>query len=124
MRRTSRASCSVRSWRGAHVLGDCELHQLLGQQPYAVAQKSASSTPALRSTLASANLNSSAIGCGSSHRGSRNRDENHPVAVRVNGPDFYTVLGSAPSEASSIQEVQFLPPPRPSQPAAIESCVV
>ena len=36
----------------------------------------------------------SAIGFGSFHLD--NRDENHPMAVRVNSRDFYTALGTLP----------------------------
>jgi hypothetical protein len=59
-------------------------------------RKSACSTPALRSTSGSAILSSSANRFGSSHQDLDNRDENHPMAVRVNSRDFYTALGTLP----------------------------
>jgi hypothetical protein len=60
----------------------------------------------LRSTSASAILSSSAIGFGSSHQDLDNRDENHPMAVRVNSPDFYyTALGTLPWQQSNDQMI-------------------
>src|SRR5947209_16758535 len=64
-------------------------------------KKSACSTPALRSTSASAILSSSAIGHGSFHQVWQRDDENHPMAARVNS-DFYTALGTLPSSARKL----------------------
>jgi hypothetical protein len=59
-------------------------------------------TPALRSTSASAILSSSAIAFGSSHQDLDNRDENHPMAVRVNAtfgaPTRSRLIGSHRAE--------------------------
>jgi hypothetical protein len=50
----------------------------------------------------------SAIGVGSSHRVLTLRDENHPMAVRVNGRDFfYTALGTLPS--AMVRHVAIAP---------------
>ncbi|MBV8715250.1 MAG: hypothetical protein JO020_31090 [Chloroflexi bacterium] len=78
----------------AQVFGELHLHQFFGQNAHTLRRKTAWSTPALRSTSASAILSSSAIGFGSSHQDLDKRDENHPMAGRVNS--FYTALGTLP----------------------------
>src|SRR5207245_9078302 len=60
------------------------------------AENPACSTPALRSTSTSANLNSAAIGVAPLITDPGNRDENHPVAFRVNSLSIYTGPGTVP----------------------------
>jgi hypothetical protein len=82
---------------GAQVLSELHLHQLLGQDAYPLTQKIRLVHTGLAQHLSE---------CHSQFVGHRvwllssdldNRDENHPMAVRVNSRDFYTALGTLPT---------------------------
>jgi hypothetical protein len=86
---------------GAEMLGELYLHQLLCQHAHTLTQEIRLFHTRLAQHPVSATLYSSAIGVGSSHRVLNNRDENHPMAVRVNSLWIIcTLLGTLPQEGA------------------------
>jgi hypothetical protein len=80
----------------AQVVRELHLHQLLGQDTHPLAQKIGLFHTCLAQHRGECHSQFVGHRFGSSHQDLDNRDENHPMAVRVNSRDFYTGLGTLP----------------------------